>query len=112
MHFQPETDHNDRELALEAINCLKAIIGSQFSSWGPQPWFITAIPGEIYIKQSWGKKPFIKKIYLPNCALVGPKHRIESIVPQVVINDRFEYKNTQISDEEFCTLRNEDLKNG
>lgn len=70
IHFRPETDHNDRELALRAINCIKAIIGSQFSSWGPQPWFITEIPGEIYIKQSWEEKPFIKKIYLPNCSLV------------------------------------------
>lgn len=112
IHFRLETDHNDRELALEAINCLKAIIGSQFSSWGPQPWFITGIPGELYIKQSWEDKPFIKKIYLPNCALVGTKHRIEALIPQIVINDKFEYENTQISDEEFCKLRNENLKNG
>lgn len=112
IHFRPETDHNDRELALEAINCMKEIIGSQFSSWGPQPWFITSIPGEIYIKQTWEEKPFIKKIYLPNCALVGSKHRIESLVPQVIINDKFEYENTQISDDEFCTLRNENRIKG
>lgn len=112
IHFRPETDQNDRELALETISCLKAIIGSQFSSFGPQPWFITGIPGEIYIKQSWEKKPFIKKIYIPNCALVGPKHRIDSVIPQVVINDRFEYENRQISDEEFCELRNANLKKG
>lgn len=108
IHFRPETDNNDRELALKAINYVKAIIGSQFSSFGSQPWFITAIPGEIYIKQDWEEKPFIKKIYLPNnCALVGPKHWIVSIKPQVVINDKFEYINTQISDEEFCKLRKE-----
>jgi hypothetical protein len=112
LHFRPETDQNDRGLALEAITCIKGIIGSQFSSFGPQPWFITGIPGEIYIKESWTKKPFIQKIYLPNCALVGTKHRILSIMPQVVINDRFEYKNTQISDEEFCELRNANLKKG
>ncbi len=112
IHFKPETNHNDRELALEAINCMKVIIGSQFSSWGPQPWFITGIPGELYIKQSWKDKPFIKKIYLPNCALVGTKHKIEALIPQIVINDKFEYGNTQISDEEFCKLRNENQKNG
>lgn len=49
IHFRPEIDQNDRGLALEAINCIKGIIGSQFSSWGPQPWFTTSIPGEIYI---------------------------------------------------------------
>lgn len=112
LHFRPETDQNDRELALEVITCLKAIIGSQFSSFGPQPWFITCVPGEIYIKQTWESKPFIKKIYLPNCAFVGPKHRIDALMPKVVINDRFEYENRQISDEDFCTLRNENLKRG
>jgi hypothetical protein len=112
IHFRPETDQNDRELALKAIHCLKSIIGNQFSSIGTQPWFITGVPGEIYIKQSWEKKPFIKKIYLPNCALVGPRHKIDSITPQVVIDDRFEYENRQISDEEFCELRNANHKNG
>ena len=112
IHFRPETDRNDKELALEAINCMKAIIGSQFSSWGPQPWFITDIPGELYIKQSWEDKPFIKKIYLPNCALVGSKHRIEEIMPRIIINDKFEYETKQISDEEFCKLRNENQKTG
>jgi len=112
IHFRPETDQNDRELALKAISCLKAIIASQFSSFGPQPWFITGIPGEIYIKQSWENKPFIKKIYLPNCTLVGPRHRIESLMPQVIVNDRFEYEQRQISDEEFTELRNANLKPG
>ncbi|MEA3387298.1 MAG: hypothetical protein U9Q66_02740 [Patescibacteria group bacterium] len=112
IHFRPETDSNDRELALEAINCMKAIIGSQFSSWGTQPWFLAKIPGEMYIKKSWEEKPFIRKIYLPNCALVGFKHRIDSLVPQVVINDKFEYEDTQISDEEFSEFRNKNQKKG
>lgn len=106
IHFRPEIDKNDRELALEAINCMKAIIGSQFSSWGPQPWFITAITGELYLKKSWEEKPFIKKIYLPNCALVGPKHKIKAITPKVIIDDNFKYESNQISDEDFCKLRN------
>ena len=110
IHFRPETDHNDRDLALEAIACMKAIIGSQFSGWGAQPWFITAIRGELYIKQSWEEKPFISKVYLPNCALVGTKHEIMSVIPRVVINDNFEYNDLQISDDEFCKLRNENQK--
>jgi len=107
IHFRLEIDQNDRELALEAINCMKAIIGSQFSSWGPQPWFITAITGELYLKKSWEEKPFIKKIYLPNCALVGPKHKIKAITPKVIIDDNFKYESNQISDEDFCKLRNQ-----
>src|SRR5262249_49712736 len=67
LHFRPEVDHNDRELALEAVRCLREIIRCQFSAFGPQPWFITNIPGEIYIKKAWETQPFIQKVYLPNC---------------------------------------------
>ena len=51
IHFRPDVDQNDRELALRAIHCLQEIIKNQFSGFGPQPWFITTIPGEIYIKK-------------------------------------------------------------
>ena len=67
IHFRPEVDRNDRELALEAIQCLREIIRCQFSAFGPQPWFITGIPGEIYIKKNWESNPFIQKVYLRNC---------------------------------------------
>lgn len=110
IHFRPETDLNDRELALKAVRCLQDIIGTQFSGFGAQPWFITNIPGEIYIKKEWENQPFIKKIYLPNCVLVGYKHRVVSIVPQLVINDQFHYEDDTLTDEEFAKLRQEDLK--
>jgi len=105
IHFRPEVDRNDRELALDAILCLREIIRNQFSAFGPQPWFITDIPGEIYIKKSWESKPFIRKVYLPNCLLVGPKNRIEALTPQVVMNDNFQYEDREITDEEFSELR-------
>ena len=89
IHFRPETDHNDRELALNVIHCLQNIIANQFSSFGAQPWFITGIPGEIYIKKDWENRPFIRKVYLPSCAYVGPKNIIEAVVPQIVVNDQF-----------------------
>jgi hypothetical protein len=105
IHFRPETDNNDKNLALDAINCMKEIIGNQFSSWGNQPWFITNVSGELYIKSDWEKKPFVRKIYLPNCAFVGFRHKILSIAPKVMIDDNFEYTDVQISDNEFCKLR-------
>lgn len=52
IHFQPVVDQNAKDLSLEAIKCLQEIIGEQFSGFGPQPWFIGDIPGEIYIKKS------------------------------------------------------------
>jgi hypothetical protein len=112
IHFRPETDHNDRELALEALNCLRATIGSQFASLGTQPWFLTGVPGEVYIKQAWEQRPFIQKVYLPNCALVGPKHRMEALVPRIVINDRFDYEEITIPDDQFCQLRKDNNGDG
>jgi hypothetical protein len=106
IHFRPEVDRNTRALALESIRCMREIIQNQFSGFGSQPWFITSIPGEIYIKKSWESNPFIQKIYLPNCLSVGPRHKIEKIIPQVVVNDSFQYEEREVTDEEFSELRN------
>jgi hypothetical protein len=104
IHFRPEVDRNARELALAAIQCLREIISNQFSAFGPQPWFIKSMLGESYIKKSWENKPFIKKVYLPNCLLVGPSHQIEALFPQAVVKD-IEYEAREITDEEFSELR-------
>jgi hypothetical protein len=106
IHFRPEVDLNDRALALEAIRCLREIISNQFSAFGSQPWFITNIPGEIYIKKSWESNPFIQKVYLPNCLAVGPMHQIEALFPQVVVKDITQYEEREVTDEEFSALRN------
>ena len=103
IHFRPEVDTNDRSLAFGAIESLGAILSNQFSAFGRQPWFITAIPGEIYVKRRWEDKPFIRKVYLPNCAAVGPKHNVQSVVPWVITDD--EYEQREITDEEFCSQR-------
>ncbi|MCA9124441.1 MAG: hypothetical protein H6822_33855 [Planctomycetaceae bacterium] len=105
LHFRPEVDTNDRELALEAIKSLSSIIGTQFSAFGPQPWFIKSIPGEIYIRKASETDPFIKHVYLPNSLHVGYKHKVESVLPQFVVNDQFDYEDREITDEEFSDLR-------
>jgi hypothetical protein len=105
LHFRPEVDTNDRALALEAIKPLRTIIGNQFSAFGPQPWFIKSIPGEVYIKKASETDPFIKRVYLPNCMLVGYRHKVASVVPRFVVNDEFEYEDRDITDEEFSELR-------
>jgi hypothetical protein len=107
IHFRPKTDQNAKGLALEATKCVQKIIGEQFSGFGHQPWFIKNVPGEIYIKKEWEGKPFIRNVYLPNGPLVGPKHKIESILPQVRILDPDHMKSApEISDDEFSVLRN------
>ncbi|MGZ5030036.1 MAG: hypothetical protein ACXV8I_05480 [Methylobacter sp.] len=104
IHFNPETDHNDRDLALEAIHLLQEIVSLQFSAFGHLPWLFI-VPGECYIRKEWAGNPFVKLVYLSNCALVGPKHKIEGIYPQIIINDNFEYDQQEITDEEFIRLR-------
>lgn len=108
LHFNPETDTNDRQLALEAIHCLQSIISEQFSSFGVQPWFIPGIRGESYIKKEWESRPFIRKIYLTskNSAFVSYKHRLEFQPTGIVIHDVNDpCLGPDDCDEEFARLR-------
>ena len=77
IHFNIDTDSNERQQALDAIILIQDIINEQFTAFGDRPWFITNIPGEIYIKKSCEQHPFVKLIYLPNSLLLGYKHKIE-----------------------------------
>jgi len=104
LHFNPETDTNDRELSLNAMLKLSKIIQSQFSAFGKQPWFIEGIPGAAYIKRESQNDPFVKEIILPNCYLVGHLHTLESSPKAWVVHDDHEYENKEISDQEFAEL--------
>ena len=105
IHFHPETDRNARSLALEANRLLDQAILAQFPVMGLQPWFIPEIAGESYIKREWQDHPFVRKVYLPNCLQVGPHHAVVSLLPQFRIQDRDDYPDVDISDEEFRMLR-------
>jgi hypothetical protein len=104
IHFRSEVDQNDRDYALRSIKCLQEIIEKQFSAFGKGPW-VFSVPGEVYLKKEWEDQPFIRKVFVPNCQHVGPRHTVEAIVPRFVVNDAFEYENREITDEEFCELR-------
>jgi 2-isopropylmalate synthase len=45
---------------------------------------------------------------LPNCASVGPKHKVESVMPWAIRDDAT-YEDREITDEEFCSLRRDFL---
>lgn len=107
IHFRPETDHNDRNLALEAIQTLGRIIDGQFSGFGTRPWFILNTPGTCFLKKESENDPFIKTIYIPNCVLVGPYHKLERRGEQWMPIDNFDYGQKEISDEEFAGLFND-----
>jgi len=104
IHFNPATDTNDREIALRAIKTLQIIIQKQFGAFGLQPWFIKGIKGASYIKKEYENYPFIKKIYLPNCVLVGPLHRLEFVNGEWKVIDNNTYYDREIFDREFVEL--------
>lgn len=107
IHFDPGIDADVRTPALEAIHTLEAIIGQQFSAFGPRPWFITGVPGEIYIKKEWEKHPFVARIYLPNCCLLSPYHHLDFDRKnlQFIPIEENEVENREITDDEFVVLR-------
>ncbi|MCL4552310.1 MAG: hypothetical protein M1305_01965 [Candidatus Marsarchaeota archaeon] len=104
IHFDPATDHNDRDLALEAIKLLESAIHVQFAVFGAQPWFIPGIKGASYLRKQAENQPFIRKVYIPNCQLVGPFHRIQVVEGRLMVVHDIEYENREITDEEFRTL--------
>ena len=103
IHFRPEVDIDARPLALDALRLLQSIIEGQFSSHGDRPWYITGFDREVYIKREWEESPYIKRLYLQHCVLVGPKHAIRGVNPWRV-EDK-EYPDGQVSDDEFVILR-------
>jgi hypothetical protein len=104
IHFNPETDHDDRDLALRAIRTLSSVVESQFSAFGVQPWFIADTPGASFLRKSAEDAPFIKTVYIPNCAYVGPFHKLENSGGRWIPRDDYPYDEREISDDEFAAL--------
>jgi hypothetical protein len=107
IHFRPETDHNDRLLALTAIHTLGKVIDAQFNASGEHPWFIPNTLGVSFLKRSVECDPFIRTVYVPNCVLVGPYHKLERSDGRWIVRDEFPYTDCEISDEDFARLYND-----
>ncbi len=105
LHFNPETDANDRALALDALLLFGRIVEAQFAAVGKLPWLFMT-PGEVYVRNSWEQTPFVQLIYLPNALHVGYKHMVTSAFPWR-IEDSESYASKEISDDEFGKLRSE-----
>ena len=102
-HFNRETDIKDRELGLEAIKLFQEFIRIQFGAFGKQPWFIEGTKGAFFIKKEFENDPFIKRIYLPNCLLVGPQYELTNSPDGFQLKDE-NYGNKEITDLEFKEL--------
>lgn len=106
IHFNPITDTNDRTLALEAISTLSKIIEFQFTAHGTPPWFIPGAKGATFIKKECEQLPFVKTIYLPSCALVGPLHKLKYTGLGFKVVDDHLYENREVTDDEFIHMAN------
>jgi len=106
LHFNPETDQNDRLLSLEAINKLTEIISGQFSGFGPQPWYIEGTFGAAFVGKASEQEPFVHRVVLPNCRLVGYLHLLQLGPAGWIVMDEHLYEDREVSDEEFRELYN------
>lgn len=106
LHFSEDTVPAARELALSACSFVRDVVEKQFSAFGPNPWFITSVPGVVFIKRSWEDQPFIRLVYIPNCAYVGPDHYIErdQVNCRWIVIDETEASDREIGDEEYARL--------
>jgi hypothetical protein len=107
IHFNPETDDNDRNLSLLAIEQLSKIIQRQFASIGSQPWYITGTKGATFIRKCHEETPFVKTIIIPNSAFVGPLHKLDYKHGKWIVYDGNEYPKEEISDEDFAVMFND-----
>jgi hypothetical protein len=104
LHFQPDTDANDRELALDALQKLKRVVSAQFPAFGPASWLIPNAIGIPLIRRSWEQNPFVAKVVLPCCVLVGPAHELQSGPGGFAVSDPSVYPDKNISDDEFVAM--------
>jgi hypothetical protein len=105
VHFRPEIDTNDRDLALKAIRLLHTVVRSQFSAFGPQPWFIPTDIGIPFIRREWEDQPFVRRVILPCCKKVGPAHRLVDGAGGAfeVQDDQYDGER-EVADEEYIAL--------
>jgi len=106
VHWGRDGKIDARTKGLESIRVLQDIIEAQFGISG-QPWFITDVPGEMYLRRGAEKEPFVKMVYVPNGTLVGPRHRLEVDDQMRFQIFEAEYPSAEISDQEFARLRRE-----
>jgi len=108
VHFNPETDQNDRAMALSAFQTLSSIVTRQFGVLGGQPWYISGVLGASFVKKACESEPFVKEVILPNCQLVGYQPRLElnEETGTWTAIDVGEYEDKELTDEEFRDLFN------
>jgi hypothetical protein len=89
----------------KAINALRYIMNITDQLFGLRQNIFFFVLGEPYIRKNKEVEPIVKTFFIPNCTLVGYKHRIEEKSGQFVIEDANQYEEQEVTDEEFGRLR-------
>jgi len=61
--------------------------------------------GEDFIAKEAESLPFVRRVVLQNCRLVGPKHTLAFEDCKMTVHDDHVYEDREISDDEFRELR-------
>jgi len=102
LHFNPETEDDTRGEALAAARAFQAVLERQFTAFATRPWYIPNDFGISFVRKGFETDPFVAKVVLPNCALVGPAHELErDAVGRWIAIDPEDYPEVEISDEEY-----------
>lgn len=113
IHFNPETERGTRAIALDAFKVFHQIVDTQFTAFGNRPWYIPDSAGVTFVRKAAEAEPFVSRVILPSCSLVGPAHRLEHRGDgHVVALDPTEYPDREVSDEEYVELFKESQGRG
>jgi len=106
VHFDQGLAVAEREPALRALHLIQQIIQAVFSPLGGPPTFIANTPGVAFFELDAENVPLVKRVFLPNSALVSPAHRMyPSRTPsgfELDIIDDADYDATPLTDDEFA----------
>lgn len=105
VHFNPQMKVETRGSALSALLTLQEIVEYVFEPHGGPPRYIADTGGASYIALEAETEPLIQRIFLPNCALVSPAHRLEAdddAPEEWLIFDDQDYPDEPLTDEEFA----------
>jgi hypothetical protein len=105
VHFDTDLNAAAREPALAALVALQQIVEHVLEPHGGPPRYIADIPGASYLTLRAEKEPLIRRIFIPNCVLVSPAHRVEpnaSASGGWAVYDDSQYACDSLTDEEFA----------
>jgi hypothetical protein len=92
---------------------MRSILQKQFGVFGSRPWILGCVPGEMYIKKEAESQPFVRRLFLPCCLLLGPWHRYGDFKDGAFqVHEHLAYADREVTDEEFCAMRNAFNANG